>query len=341
MVDILEFAAKRDIPSLRHCMEHGIDINTPHPQFGWTALHIAAVCGDVEIVDFLLLNKADIHARNIFGWSPLHCACYGNHSRVAEILAQQGCDVNAMITDGSTPLDHACQNRNPQLVEVLLNAGAVATDTSGIRPLFLACEQGDTPIVELLLNAGASVHSRNLNHATPLHEACQRDHMDIAELLLRAGADPHATNTWGERPSYIDELLAKMQRGTRWSTHTHRLCSNVFPGSHNTIATLLMLHQTRPMTAIASLPYELLPTLFDWVCCSLVHHEEQDVQQPTYMPFANPQDFLAMMADLPQSQFPFQAQLPDHRRSTFKRYRSDDEGGAQSDEDDQGKRHKR
>ena len=42
---------------------------------GETALHKAALHGHLSIITYLLLNKADVHARDADGWTALHNAC--------------------------------------------------------------------------------------------------------------------------------------------------------------------------------------------------------------------------------------------------------------------------
>ena len=40
-----------------------------------TALHKAALNGHMSIVQYLLPDKADVHARDADGWTALHNAC--------------------------------------------------------------------------------------------------------------------------------------------------------------------------------------------------------------------------------------------------------------------------
>lgn len=50
---------------------------------GETALHKAALHGHLSIISYLLLNKADVHARDADGWTALHNAC----SKVRNLIA--------------------------------------------------------------------------------------------------------------------------------------------------------------------------------------------------------------------------------------------------------------
>jgi ankyrin repeat protein len=45
-------------------------------------LHLAAMCGNVEIVDKLINAGASMHAVDFVNFSALHCATYFSHEKV-------------------------------------------------------------------------------------------------------------------------------------------------------------------------------------------------------------------------------------------------------------------
>ena len=55
-----------------------------------TALHMAAMSGDVEMVDLLLSNEADVLAVDKQGLTPLHLAAQYNRLSVAAFLLKNG-----------------------------------------------------------------------------------------------------------------------------------------------------------------------------------------------------------------------------------------------------------
>ncbi|XP_046842892.1 ankyrin repeat domain-containing protein 12-like isoform X2 [Xenia sp. Carnegie-2017] len=91
---------------------------------GETALHIAAIKGDVLSLKRLLKDGADIRVKDFAGWTALHEA--SNHGRLeaAKLLVKHGADVNASGFEGDTPLHDAVINDHVELANFLLSRGA-------------------------------------------------------------------------------------------------------------------------------------------------------------------------------------------------------------------------
>jgi ankyrin repeat protein len=60
-----------------------------------TPIHDAASEGEVELVEILIANGADVDARDVNGYTPLHIAIQEGYTDVAEVLIDNGADVNA------------------------------------------------------------------------------------------------------------------------------------------------------------------------------------------------------------------------------------------------------
>ena len=59
----------------------------------------------MKLVELLLENGADVHARNnTLGDTPLHRACYFAHSKIVKMLLEHGAQMDAKSKNGSTPL---------------------------------------------------------------------------------------------------------------------------------------------------------------------------------------------------------------------------------------------
>lgn len=72
---------------------------------GATALHAAAACNCLYIVQLLISKGADVNAKNSDGCTPLHMAAMtGYSSAIIEMLLSSGADVNSKTNDGETPL---------------------------------------------------------------------------------------------------------------------------------------------------------------------------------------------------------------------------------------------
>ena len=69
-----------------------------------TPLHFAAGYNRVGVVEFLLQNGADVHAKDKGGLVPLHNACSYGHYEVTELLVKHGASVNVCDLWKFTPL---------------------------------------------------------------------------------------------------------------------------------------------------------------------------------------------------------------------------------------------
>lgn len=71
-------------------------------------IHDAAVAGDVELVELLIENGADVDDRDVHGYTPLILAIQAGNTDIAKVLIDNGADVNARAaSDGGedvTPL---------------------------------------------------------------------------------------------------------------------------------------------------------------------------------------------------------------------------------------------
>ena len=71
---------------------------------GLTPLHVAASDGSEDVVELLLVNHAEVNAKDNIGATPLHLAVAKGHKDVAELLLANKAEVNAKDNIGMTPL---------------------------------------------------------------------------------------------------------------------------------------------------------------------------------------------------------------------------------------------
>ncbi|KAM8982809.1 NF-kappa-B inhibitor beta [Ara ararauna] len=92
---------------------------------GYTALHIAVLRKDLEMVELLLSAGADLNkAEPSCGRSPLHLAVEAQSPEVAEALLRAGADPGARMYVGYTALYSARHRPDPRLPPLLRRFGA-------------------------------------------------------------------------------------------------------------------------------------------------------------------------------------------------------------------------
>ena len=108
---LFEAAEKGSVKDVQYFVEvEGVDVNARSPS-GRSALHFAAECNSVEVVEYLTDKDAVVDAQSNLGMRPLHYAAKCNSNVVVlECLVTKGADVNAMTRECETPLHFSVDN---------------------------------------------------------------------------------------------------------------------------------------------------------------------------------------------------------------------------------------
>lgn len=119
---------------------------------GFTALHYAAYRGNIDMINKLIENDAEIEVTNRRGLNVLHMAAQGNQPN-ALVYFKEIHLMNIQSVDdlGSTPLHWACYTGSENAVMFLLSwpQNLNAQDREGLSPLHLAVMSG----IEIINNA--------------------------------------------------------------------------------------------------------------------------------------------------------------------------------------------
>ncbi|SPP74726.1 tyrosine-protein kinase Shark [Drosophila guanche] len=124
-------------------------------QHGQTALHLAALHCDEEILKLLLNAKVQVNSSDSFGCQPLHYAARSKPaSFIRTLIAAQANVQGRNIENGFVPLHEAAKHGNLEAVQELLLAEAplLPRTSSGEFPFDLAKEAGQTSVEQFLLN---------------------------------------------------------------------------------------------------------------------------------------------------------------------------------------------
>jgi ankyrin repeat protein len=162
---VADAAMRRDTAGIRTLLRGGADVNAAQAD-GMTALHWAALNGDIDTMSVLLYAGASTEVLTRVGaYTPLHLAgSRGDGGAVARLLA-------AGATHGRFT-------------------------ASGVQALHLAAQAGNVDAIKALLDAGADINARDKTHGrTPLLFAVSKSRLDATRLLLARGADARAATT--------------------------------------------------------------------------------------------------------------------------------------------------
>ncbi|WCR58501.1 ankyrin repeat domain-containing protein [Wolbachia endosymbiont of Ctenocephalides felis wCfeJ] len=164
--------------------------------------------GDIELIQRLIREGADVNFRDIAGNVPLILAVQNGNKKVVDILlASPEIDVNVQDNGRQTPLHWAAKNLDAtkalELVKALLDKGANVNieDMHQDTPLHFATREGYENIVKELLEVKEiCVNTKNIFGYTPLHLAANRGYLEIVKKLIKKGAYFDIENEDGDTP---------------------------------------------------------------------------------------------------------------------------------------------
>ena len=184
-------------------LQGGINANAKNKE-GETALTYAIQYAETPLIK-LIVEKADINARDGLGNSPLHLALTKKKDDIFKLLLEKNADVNVSgranaKTNDQTVLYVAVARDDEELVRQLLERGADPNipDSAGSLPLVEAVIDANASpnIVKMLLDKGADVNKTETeNGAHALIFAAQNAQLssdarrEIVKMLLDKGAD--------------------------------------------------------------------------------------------------------------------------------------------------------
>ncbi|KAL9701296.1 hypothetical protein quinque_004737 [Culex quinquefasciatus] len=135
-------------------------------------------------------TKLNLNATNGEGLTALHVAAIHGNLDMVNILMDHNVSVSARTKSGATALHYACRERRLNVIKLLLNRCHSADiidlkDCRGDTPLHYAVEQNQLRIVEILLSAKADKSLRNLAGRRPIDIARDRLFFNVVNVLER------------------------------------------------------------------------------------------------------------------------------------------------------------
>jgi ankyrin repeat protein len=177
-----------------------IDVNLASPTARWNPLLLASNEGEVEILS-VLMQHPDINKdfQDAIGYTAVHYAAMNGNISCLELLLQSGCDLNA-----DRPIHRAIDYNELDAVKTLLKYGAEThfIDGLGRNILHAAAVNNHSEMLRFLLQnrVDCGVNDQGNNGETPLHDAVCYDYVDVVVVLLEYGARTDIVNADGRSP---------------------------------------------------------------------------------------------------------------------------------------------
>lgn len=149
--DFIFSASQNNLEAMQKYLEEGADINATD-ELECNALMFASMFGYIDIVKFLLANKAIPDKSDISSNTPLLYAAQNGFTEIVEILILSGADVNKR-------------------------------DDYDRTALHFAANYGYLDLVKLLIQHGAELEVKNRNDNTPYDLAVMNSEIEVTKFL--------------------------------------------------------------------------------------------------------------------------------------------------------------
>uniref|UniRef100_A0A8D8QAU1 Ankyrin-2 n=1 Tax=Cacopsylla melanoneura TaxID=428564 RepID=A0A8D8QAU1_9HEMI len=187
-------AFHRNLEIAKSLLKHGALVNSPLTygrEEGYTPLYMAIKYKDLNMVELLLQNNADVNMSRHACEAPVHIAVQ-DVSWDPDILAQlitSGAKINVLTCDEKTPVHVALQSCNHEALNELLkhNIDINAKDSNDNTPLHISV-QNNCSKIDGILDHGALVNCQNKDGHTPLHIAVKKNNISSVMHILKREA---------------------------------------------------------------------------------------------------------------------------------------------------------
>ncbi|KAG9235914.1 ankyrin repeat-containing domain protein, partial [Amylocarpus encephaloides] len=180
------------LPLVQYFLDRGAD---PNILGGYQELPLnaAADSGNVEMARLLVSRRAEVNPDHTYAFgNALGLAAYCGHLELVNFLLEQGCRVDVPDSVGELPLASAAQEGFNEVVEALLNYddSPASHDQALLRSdsFAAAASKGYHKILIILTDVGISSDIMDKG----LYEAADYQHDETVRVLLKMGANPDA-----------------------------------------------------------------------------------------------------------------------------------------------------
>jgi len=154
-------------------------------------LHQIVSRGNVEEVKYQLFSDKESINEVVNGMTPIMLAAARGDIEIIDLLFTQGADLNKRGSMQRTALQYATEKNHIKAVKRLLAYGAEidAYDDGRLTPLVMAASRGYSELALLYIDKGADVNIQHIQGWTALIDAVAHGDARLVSRLLDVGAD--------------------------------------------------------------------------------------------------------------------------------------------------------
>lgn len=250
----LNACANGDLDECKRLLEQRlVDINVTTCD-GLTGLHEAAICGNCEMVEYLLEMGANINCCDNEGWTPLHAAASLGQTEIVELLLKNQADATIVNCENFLAYDLSRNDQVRELIgqhleghdidqlrrqeELLIEQDIEKWIRTGqyeekFHPvtqasvLHVLAAKGYTKLMKRILETPSlkkqiNLEAKDSEGFTPLLAGSFWNQTDIVELLIEHGANIFAQSNSGYKISSIVSRPPKKSNASRVESSTSK-----------------------------------------------------------------------------------------------------------------------
>jgi ankyrin repeat protein/predicted alpha/beta superfamily hydrolase len=178
-------------------LKNNADVNYQNPATKIDALIMSLRHRDLSLIKKLVKNGANINARNDKQETVLHITVSNNSNEISEYLINSGVDLNLVDKNEKTALVTAIESNNIEIADLILKTGAkFPEDIHEINKLLhIALSNGQSNISKALISKCTDFNNKDEMERSFLHNAAIGGDFASIKKLVEKGADINAVDS--------------------------------------------------------------------------------------------------------------------------------------------------